>query len=76
MFNVRVTSAQMDVSVAIGSADDIEMLDALVAKIRAAFRKPVTGLNCGMDLETGEGVCVCGRCVGTDRIPLQSTGDT
>lgn len=62
MFTVRVTSPHMDASVAIACADDIEMLDALVAKIRRAFREPVGGLDCGVDLRTGRGVCVCGRC--------------
>lgn len=27
-----------------------------------ALRQPVYGLNCGVDLKTGKGVCVCGRC--------------
>jgi hypothetical protein len=62
MFNVRVTSPNMDTSVAISCAEDIELLDAIVTKIRAAFRKPVGGLDCGVDLRTGKGVCVCGRC--------------
>lgn len=71
MFNVRVTSPDMDTSVAIGCAEDIEMLDAIVAKIRAAFRKPVTGLDCGVDLRTGRGVCVCGRCASANGLEVR-----
>ena len=26
------------------------------------LRKPITGLDCGVDLRTGKGICVCGRC--------------
>lgn len=28
-----------------------------------ALNKPVFGLNCGVDLRTGKGECVCGRAV-------------
>jgi len=27
-----------------------------------ALRKPVYGLNCGVNIRTGKGECVCGRC--------------
>ena len=27
-----------------------------------ALRKPVFGLNCGVNIRTGKGECVCGRC--------------
>lgn len=27
-----------------------------------ALNKPVFGLSCGVDIRTGKGECVCGRC--------------
>jgi hypothetical protein len=31
------------------------------------LRENVGGLNCGVDLITGKGVCVCGRCLPSNR---------
>jgi hypothetical protein len=39
-----------------------EIMKPLLAMHDNARRRPVTGLDCGVDLRTGKGVCVCGRC--------------
>jgi hypothetical protein len=39
-----------------------EALYALVAGEVLPGKPKVGGLDCGVDLETGKGVCVCGRC--------------
>jgi hypothetical protein len=41
-----------------------EYKDIAKAALRAAetLKKPVRGLDCGVDLRTGKWVCVCGLC--------------
>jgi hypothetical protein len=43
-----------------------EIAKGAIAAVKA-LRKPVYGLNCGVDLRTGKGICVCGRCSQSDR---------
>jgi hypothetical protein len=38
-----------------------------------ALRKPVHGLNCGVNIRTGKGECVCGRCSPTEYVPSRKT---
>lgn len=35
---------------------------AAIAAVKA-LRRPVSGLDCGINIRTGKGECVCGRCL-------------
>lgn len=38
-----------------------QIAQAAIAQAKG-LGKPVSGLDCGVDLRTGKGKCVCGRC--------------